>query len=165
MWTRILHLCYIKSLLFTTEAWVRSKVSRVMVWKVALWQGFLRIPRVSPIINIPPMFHTYLHLLVALARTNGPRLGNSQKQSSFGSRVALDRNVLALFIVLIGLSGNTLAHFRQMSDSNFDRDTEYPITEGLFRCFLSPSTSLGQDCFPNIFNIKLFAITQSLATV
>jgi hypothetical protein len=56
---------------------------------VALGQIFLRIFRFLPVIVIPPLFHTHLHLHVAFTKRTRP--GNVKKVSeSWG---ALDRKV------------------------------------------------------------------------
>lgn len=83
----------------------------------------------------------------------GQDWGNLKNKASSAVGGALDRNVLALFFVFKVLRGNTLAHFRQMSDSNFEPGHWIPLIE-VFRYFLRPSMPLGQDCSPQIFNIN-----------
>ena len=93
--------------------------------KAALGQGFLRMPRGSPVITFPPVLHTYsIYWSLLPEGQMGQDWETLKSKAPSAVEGALDGNVLAFFFVFKGLSGNTLAHFRQMSDSNFDWDTE-----------------------------------------
>jgi len=83
MRTRILYLCYMQSLFFTTETRVRSQVSPFMAWKVVLGQGFLRVLRFTPHSIIPPLLHTHLPLHAACTVINWVGAGGNTLQYFF----------------------------------------------------------------------------------
>ena len=67
---------------------------RFVFAKLVLGQVFLRVFVIGLPLSVS--FHQ-LHPHVAFTRTNGRSLGTFQKQFSFGSRGAFDRNVLKFF--------------------------------------------------------------------
>ena len=61
-----------------------QSVRDIMVDKVAMGPDFLRVLRLYPVRIIPPMFHTHLHLHLALHRmTNGRSLGAFWQRTAF----------------------------------------------------------------------------------
>jgi hypothetical protein len=73
----------------------RSFHVKFVMDKVALAESFLTVLLFRPVIIIPPMVHTYLHL-----NTTGRSLGPSKKHCSFGSSGALGLKALSLFFRL-----------------------------------------------------------------
>lgn len=65
----------------TTETRVRSQASACGIngGQKVLWQVFLPVLLLPPVSIIPPLLLSYLHLYVALRRTNRGRLGTFQK--------------------------------------------------------------------------------------